>query len=221
MQAADLLARDFPVLSPTDDVQAAVDIFLDTCVCHIPVINEDKILQGVFPVDILASLENKKQPIVNFKADWLNNSVFPDQPGLFIFELISRLELSAIPVVNENREYIGTIETQDLLKRIGSYYSFMEPGGLITLILGPRDYNLSEISRIVESNNAKILTLYLEQIEKSDQLRLTLKISTTDLSHIFATFERFRYNIDYYTSTATQQDELKDRYDLMIKLFDL
>jgi hypothetical protein len=107
------------------------------------------------------------------------------------------------------------------MKTLSEYYSFKQAGGIIDLSVGIRDYNLSEISRIVESNNAKILILYLDTDEENALFKITLKIDTLDLSHILATFERFKYAVTYFYPATEQKEELKDRYDLLMKMFDI
>jgi predicted transcriptional regulator len=220
MQAQELLTDDVPLLTPEDKLFKAVDIFLDRCICHIPIV-KDGILEGILPVDFLMDTIDKDVSISDFRSDWINAFAFSGQHGLDVFEIISRYELTALPVVDENKQYIGTIITQTLMSRLSGYYSFRQIGGIIVLNVGARDYDLSEISRIVESNGAKILILYMDTDEENGQFKVTIKVNTLDLSHILATFERFKYTIDYYHPSGMQRDELQERYGLLMKLFDL
>jgi CBS-domain-containing membrane protein len=221
MIAGELLIEDFPVLHVEDELHKAVDIFLDHCICHIPVLSADNYLEGVLPIDILMEIPDKNRKIEEFRHDFMPVFAFRDQHGLEVFEIIARQELTALPVVDETRTYLGIILSQELLSRLSAYYSFKEIGGIIVLSMGIRDYNLSEISRIVESNNAKILMLYLDTDADNSMMTLTLKLNTLDLSHIIATFERFKYTIDFFHPSAQQKDEMRERYDLLMKLFDI
>jgi predicted transcriptional regulator len=221
MIAGELLIEDFPVLHVEDELHKAVDIFLDHCICHIPVLSADNYFEGILPIDILMEIPDKSRKISEFRHDYINAMAFRDQHGLEVFEIIARQELTALPVIDETRTYLGIILSQELMSRLSNYYSFKEIGGIIVLSLGIRDYNLSEIARIVESNNAKILMLYLDTDAENGLIKMTIKLNTLDLSHILATFERYKYVVDFYHPSAQQKDELRERYDLLMKLFDI
>ena len=221
MQATDLMSTSFPVLHPEDEVQKAIDIFLDTSVGHIPVINKDGILEGVFQTSLIMHQALKDEKLSDYKEDWIQAFVYPDQHGLMVFEVLARLELSAVPVIDEQRAYVGLITTQEILLRMSDLYSFKETGGIILLTVGTHDYNMTEIARIVESNNAKVLMLYMGMDGEAGSFKITLKVNTLDLSHIIPTFERFNYTVDFYFPNALQRDELQEQYDLVMKLFDL
>jgi CBS domain-containing protein len=221
MLASELMINSFPVLHPEDEVQKAIDIFLDTSIGHIPVLDTNGILEGIFPAGLLINQAVKDDKLIDYRDDWIQAYVYPEQHGLMVFEVLARLELTAVPVINEQRNYIGLITTQEVLTRLSNLYSFKEPGGIILLTVGTHDYDLTEIARIVESNNAKVLMLYMGIDEESEFFKITLKVSTIELSHIIPTFERFKYTVDYYFPNTLQRDELRERYDLVMKLFDL
>ena len=221
MLAGELIIPDIPVLSPEDSLQEAIDLFLDNKISHLPVVSEDLFVEGIMPVDIISEASDMGKTISFFKEDWLQVFSFKDMHALEVFHLLGKYELSVIPILDENRKYAGAISTQTLLYTLNNFYSFNEPGGIIVLNLGIKDYNLSEIARIVESNNSKILLLYMDVDPASAQIKLTIKINTLDLSHIIATFERFKYTVDFFHPSGESRDEMKDRYDFFMKIFDI
>jgi acetoin utilization protein AcuB len=220
MLASELLTNDFPVVQPSDPLRKAVDVFLDQCICHVPVISENG-LEGILPIDLIMDVSDQGKLISDYKDDYINAFVYKDQHGLDVFELMAKNEITAIPVLDEAHQYLGVITSSNLMSTLSNYYSFRQVGGIIVLNVGMRDYDLSEISRIVESNNAKVLILYMDTDEDNAMYKITIKVNTLDLDRILATFERFKYVIDYSHPNTQQKDELKDRYDLLMKLFDL
>src|SRR3546814_120599 len=87
------------------------------------------------------------------------------------------------------------------------------PGGIIVLEVGARDFQLSEIARIVEANDAFVLSSYIRSFENSTRLELTMKISKTDLTHIIASFERFNYLVRASFHQASHRDNTMERFD--------
>jgi acetoin utilization protein AcuB len=220
MRASELLSSDFPVLRPEDSLEKAVNIFHDHCICHVPVVSQD-ILEGLLPVDLLLGIPDHGKLISDFKSDYIFTYVHPDQHALDVFEIMARQGLSAVAVLDEQQHYLGIVSMNKLVTLLSDFYSFKKVGGIIVIKVGMRDYDLSEISRIVESNNAKILVLYLDSDDENASYDITIKMDTIDISHILATFERFQYEVKYSYPSSLQKDQIQDRYDFLMKMFDL
>lgn len=84
------------------------------------------------------------------------------------------------------------------------------------------DYSLSQISQIVESNNANVLSLYITNDRDSTRMDVTIKVTSTDLTSIIKTFERYNYHVK-----ASFMDEqnlgsfYKNRYEEFIRYLDV
>ena len=90
------------------------------------------------------------------------------------------------------------------------------------LEVNQNDYSLSEISRLVESNGAKILSSIVNNdIFDANRIKLTLKINKTDLSSIVATFERFEYKIIAKFEDSEMESSDKERLDILFKYLDI
>ena len=96
------------------------------------------------------------------------------------------------------------------------------PGAILVLSMEARDYSLSEISRLIESENAKILgsTISEDSLDPA-KLKLTLKINKTDLSHIVATLERFNYKIIARFQEPKVFDNSQERIDILMKYLNI
>jgi hypothetical protein len=100
--------------------------------------------------------------------------------------------------------------------------SIEKAGSIIVLEMTIHDYSLHEISGIVESNNAKILTSYITDFDNSTQINVTVKVDVTDIASILQTFERYNYNVK---ASFLAEDMLKvfyqDRYDSFINFLNI
>ena len=81
--------------------------------------------------------------------------------------------------------------------------------------LNIHDYSLSEIGRLVESNDAKILHSDVESIPDSDKIKVTIKLNKSDLSRIIQTFNRFGYTITASFHKDVYEEDLKKRYEII------
>ena len=211
--------HDWPLLDNTtlDAEQLAfeLDIF------HLPISNKGKYI-GLFCVDNLTAEELATgTPLVSYINDLERVSVGPDAFIFDVFKFFVEGEYTAIPVVNEESELLGLLRMADAIAYLSKTLSIKNDGAFITLRLGTNDYNLQELARIVESNNARVLSMHFEPIEKEGQLLCTIKINQRDLTHILATFERFGYEYVAHSSIGDHQDDLIDRYNLLMKYLDL
>ena len=88
------------------------------------------------------------------------------------------------------------------------------PGGVIVLELYVNDYSMQQIARIVEENDAKILSAYVTMLADTLKMEVTLKINQTDLTCIIQSFHRFGYVIKASFHGNNRQDEiLRKNYD--------
>ncbi len=69
---------------------------------------------------------------------------------------------------------------------------------LLILEIALADYTLTDIARIVESNNARVMSLYVLPIAEGTTLLVCIKLNIQDLSMVMMGFERFNYKILYY-----------------------
>lgn len=81
---------------------------------------------------------------------------------------------------------------------------------LIILDVLAKDYTLTEIARLVEDNNARIVRLEALPAEDGLSLLVSLKMDVSDISAVLRSFERFNYNVIYY---YMKEDEISDDYE--------
>ena len=124
--------------------------------------------------------------------------------------------LTVIPVVDAEENYLGLITQEDLIQFYATSFSFTEPGSIIIIETNKRQYSLAEISRIIESENASILSSFLTSEDDSTNVLVTVKVSRQDISGIISTLERFEYIVKGSFTEEEYFDELQERYDSLM-----
>ena len=85
-----------------------------------------------------------------------------------------------------------------------------------------KDYTLTEIARIVESNNAHVISLSTLPISGGSELLVSLKLDISDLTTILRSFERFNYNVTYFFMKEGEvTDKQKERLDELMYYLDM
>jgi hypothetical protein len=137
-------------------------------------------------------------------------------------EVAIKNKVQVVPVLDEHQEFYGVITVNDTISAFGQMSALQGQGGILVLSMPERDYSLSQISRHIESNDAKILSAYVSPDEMDPyKIKLTLKINTTDLTRIIATLERFDYRIIAQFQETSDHQADKDRYDLLLKYLNM
>jgi len=158
-----------------------------------------------------------KDPISNINFLGKQQSVLENAHFFQVMSLISSYKLSVVPVCDEQRNYKGSISTKKLINVFSKQSGFNSSGAVITLLVNDFDYQLSQIAQIIESNDAKILSLYSENLESNNQLKLTIKISDGKLGAVLQTFSRYDYTVQDVFSDDEINNQSKQRYDHLMK----
>jgi CBS domain-containing protein len=222
MIAKDLISDVVPVLRETDTGLQALNWMEIFRVSHLPIVMGDEFL-GLISDNDIYDLNKAEEAIGEQKLSLYSPYVMENHHIYDVIEIISRLKLTVIPVLEEDKKtYLGLITLNDLMQYIERIYSVREPGGIIVLDLNSVDYSLSEISRIVESNDAKILSLYVKSAADSRKIELTIKINRTNLTSIIQTFLRYDYTIKTtYVREDDMKDLLEDRYNSFMRFLNI
>lgn len=218
--ARDLISDLIPPLKTSDTGNMALAWMEEFKVSHLPIVNSVHFLGLVSESDIL-DMNSPDEAIGAHSLSLYRPFVYDYQHIYDVLKVLSTQKLTLIPVLDDQERFLGNIHLTDLLEHFASMASMDEPGGLLVLELNVHDYSLSEISRIVESNDAKVLSLFISSPTDSTKLEVTIKINRTDLSAILQTFNRFNYSVKASFHQSDHQDEMNDRYESFLKFLEL
>ena len=82
-------------------------------------------------------------------------------------------------------------------------------------------FAISEISRIVESNEATILHLNTTLQPETGLLRVTIHINKRELSALIASFERYEYEVVHYFGEERFENEIQTNYRHLMNYLDI
>mgnify|MGYP000663069802 CR=1 FL=1 len=135
---------------------------------------------------------------IQFDLQGKNCIVSKDTHFYDIIKLATDNKVQMVSVANELNEYMGVITIQDTITSFAQTAAVQMPGGILVISMNSIDYSMAEISRLIETENAKILSSTVKEDELDPlKIKLTIKINKTELAHIIATLERFGYKIIY------------------------
>jgi predicted transcriptional regulator len=221
MVAKDLISVEIPSLRTSDSGQTALNWMEIYRISHLPIVNNQDFLGLISDSDIY-DMNQPEEPVGNHALALLKPYVFDDQHIFEVIGLASRLKLSVVPVLDHNNHYKGVVTTSDLIRHIAGISSMDQPGGLIVLELTERDYSLSQIAQIIESNNIRVLSMYITSPADSTKMEVTLKLNSNDLTSVLRTFERYNYDVKSWIAGDDSMDNFySERLDLLMKYLNI
>ena len=162
MLARDIITENIPPLKSSDTGERAIDWMIEFKLSHLPLVDNKKYLGLVSEEDIL-DLNDTAEKLGNYLKNLYKPYVLADEHIFEVLRVSATLNSPVIPVVDADMNYMGMITLQSLLYHFASMTSIKGTGGVIVLdLISKSDYVLSDIARIVESNGAHILSLFMD-----------------------------------------------------------
>ena len=214
MIAADLLTDDIIPLRTSDTGNDALAMMSDFYVRHLPIVNNEQLLGVISEDDILEN--NVDEPVGSYPLSLHQAYVKGDAHLYEVMDVMSEYRLTTVPVVDKEGRYLGLISQSDLLFTFARLGAFSEPGSILVLEMSRRDYALSLIARIVESENASILSSWVYSVPDSSRITVTLKVNRQDVQSVIAAFDRFEITVKASFQEDTYGNVLQERYESLI-----
>lgn len=215
MNTKKLISKEIQTLSLESSGSDALSIMHEFHLSHVAIVEKGTLLGVLSEEDIWnMSDENNKINTISEKIEPLYMPVGKD-----VFEIIKYMDekkLTLLPILMDNK-YKGAITHQSVIEALATIEAIQESGGVIILEMNKKDYSMSEISQIVEGNNAKILSSYVTDVDDKNIMKLTIKLNVLDIAPIIQTFERYQYTIAASFNHSENNDDLTNRYDILMR----
>lgn len=188
-------------------------------VSHIPIV-DDVHLVGCFSERDIRTLESEESNLGTY-MDLLD--FFYVNDDISLLELLKQFadhDCNIIPVLDKEKQYLGYFDLADILDLFAENPFLYEHGTLLVIEKQRKDYSFSQVAQIIESNNGKILGLFISEAD-GITTQITIKVVSDDVNEIIQTFRRYNYNVisnhedDYYLQ------DLRDRSDYLQKYLDM
>lgn len=219
MMARDLVLDDIPPLKTSDTGLKAIAWMEEFKVRHLPIINHEDYLGLITEEDIYQN-NKPEEPLGSHGLSLQKPYVRAEDHFLEVIRWFQEWELTVLPVLDEQGKYMGCITLSNLMQGMAQLKGVNEPGAVLVLQVLDRDYSLGQMAQLVESNDAKIISVSIMGIPNSSELEVHLKINRTDLSAIIATFVRYNYTIAG-TFHAQRDNNMDDRFGLLMRYLDM
>ena len=219
MNLQEYILNEMRARSLNEPVESALQVFKSFPITHIPIVENGHLLGCISESDF-QTIEDDSIKISEYSH--LVDFFFAHESAtvLELITLFADHDCNIMPALNKNKEYLGYFELSDILD-IFSNSPFLHSNGVeIVAEKLKKEYSSSEVAQIVESNNGKVMGLYISN-QTSDVTQVTVKVSSEDINEIIQTFRRYNYNIISQYEDDFYLQDLKDRSEYLQKYLDM
>jgi acetoin utilization protein AcuB len=214
-----LISNLIPALSTNDTPDKALQIMDEYHLSQLAVLQNEKFIGLVNESDLL-DLEVTDKPFSSLNLELVPAAISKDAHVFEALKLMAEFKLSIIPVVTENAKYLGTISSENLLHYLAKGTQYQHEGAVIVVAINEKNYSLSQIARLSESDNITLLSVTSHR-DFDNLITLTIKTNKQDVRALVASLERFNYEILEVHSLSDDSVEVHDNFDSLMKFINM
>jgi len=206
----DYITNDYKAIDSNETVESVRDFFGEVNFSHFPIVEESVYIGSISGDDVETFDTDKK--ISHYRYALEGFFARTNMMWLDVLEVFARNSTNVVPVLDDNNAYVGYYEIPDIIKLFNETPFLKEPGGIIIVEKSVTDYSMSQIVQIVESNNGRVLGIFISE---------TIKITLGAMNEIIQTFRRYGYEIISEHQEDTYLSSLKERSDYLDKYLNM
>ena len=214
-EITDYINNDIKAIAIDESIETVQDFFAELSFSHFPVLENGTYL-GSIALDDVETFDTDKN-VSDYRYTLEGFYARTNMIWLDVLEVFARNHTSVVPVLDDNNKYVGYYDITDIVKFFHETPFLKEMGGIIIVEKNINDYSMSQIAQIVESNNGKLLGLFISNVE-NENVQVTVKITLGAMNEIIQTFRRYNYEIisehqeDNYLNALKERSDYLDKY---------
>lgn len=203
----------------TSSVGDLINSYQNSCQNYFPIL-EDTLYKGLLNYDQIKDHDHEER--IEGLASPTLIAIQQNDHMLMALRLMAITKICAIAVIDKENQYVGMITQTSLLNALSTFNDIAHAsGGLFVLQMNKINYSFSELSRLIESNDATIIQLNTYFDIKADVFFVTIRVSINDISAIIATLQRFDYHIVYSFGDELYENDLKRNYESLMNYLNI
>ena len=216
MRAKELINYLIPPLKPIDSVDKALQWMEELRLSELPVA-EDKKFLGIVSEEMLLAMPSDQILVSELQLVGQETIIGESRHFYEVLRVAYSTSRKMVAVLDEYERYLGAISVEDVVEAFAKTSTIQHPGAILVIATNFRDYYLSEISRLVESVDARIISSYIvARQDDPSQLEMTIKINKEETSHVVSLLNANGYNVLESFSESPNTVLEKDRLDQLL-----
>ena len=220
MIARELITNDVPPIRSSETVEKALNWLDEFKVNHLAVVDGVE-YQGLISENILYDAVSSDITIAELNLTLNRPFIYEDRHIYEVMKMVSEMQLSIAPILDKSDNYLGLTTLPSLMHLIANTASISEPGSVIILELNQNDYSLGHLAQVIEGDDTKILSTYITSANDSTLMEVTIKVNRKNIQGVLQALARYDYVVNASYSEIDYQEDMKDRFESLMKYLDM
>ncbi len=216
METTPYILKEFNAFTTHTKIAEVKLLFSESSYSHFPIVEEGHLLGLIAEIDIRTIFEDEKE-LGNFQ--YLYQFFFTEEDNnlLEILKIFAVNETNLIPVINNKKEYLGYCDLVDILHVYNNTPFLKNEGTVLGIEKNVSEYSFSEICQIIESNDGKMLGIFISETDAST-VKITIKFYSLEVNKIIQSFRRYNYKVlskhkeDFYLEDLKERSSYLQKY---------
>jgi acetoin utilization protein AcuB len=220
MIAQELIIDTVPPILASESCEKALIWMDEFKVSHLPVVEGVNYL-GLVSDDMILDSNDADVEVGKMNLISSRPYVYAYQHIYEVMKLMADMNISVVPILDKNENYLGLTTAQHLMSVITSTVAVNQSGAVIVLEMNENDYSMSQLSQLIEGNDCKILSSYVTSSVDSTKIEVTLKLNKKEISGVLQTLHRYEFNVKETYAGNKFEEDLQDRFDSLMRFLDI
>lgn len=192
--------------------------FHELQVTHLPVLKNEQFIGSISREDSQRLEQGEKLSDYQYLLSRI--AISENASWMDILQEFGRNDTNLLPVLDIEHKYLGFLELEDFIHTLGRTPFLNEPGAILVIETASHHYSASQISQIVESNNGKIMGMFVTALNEN-LIECTIKLNSNNINEIAQTFRRYGYEIKSEHIEDSYVEGLKERSKYLTKFLNI
>ena len=160
---------------------------------HLPLVNGEDFRGLVYEEDLMEA--DEQAPMATLDARQVATA-----PNCHLYDLVAQWSTQRWMLCpwSIKETTLGASDASSILRFLAQETHWAAKGAVLVLEIPERDLSISEIARLVEGADTKVVACTTAHAPDSSNVEVTLKVQTEDVEKVIATFQRFGYTIQSF-----------------------
>ncbi len=216
MIALDYISSLSPV-KENEKVKLCIELMLDNLCYQLPVLKEGKLYGTVDLDECIYTEENTIENLVDvgFASVHFNTHLFD------VLRVFNDSKANVVCVLSEEFEWVGMLTKTNVIEAIAHSLTIDQVGAVVVIEMAANQYSSSEVCRIVESEGAQLLGLWITHVENSGRVRASLKLNVQHAERVIGSLQRFNYEVVAAFGDDDYKENVERRFQSLMKYLDI
>lgn len=220
MIAQELIIDSVPPILANESCEKALIWMDEFKVSHLPVVDGVNYL-GLVSDDMIMDFNDGDVEVGKLNLMTSRPYAYAYQHIYEVMKLMADLNISVVPILDKNDNYLGLTTAQHLMSVITTTVAVNQSGAVIVLEMNENDYSMAQLAQYIEGNDCKILSSYVTSSTSSTKIEVTLKLNKKEISGVLQTLHRYEINVKETYAGNKFEEDLQDRYDSLMRFLDI